>query len=115
MSRVNNLIANLNTFLSTNNRNAVKNTIGDSTNNHRTLTVNQVIRYLRQTKRYKFASQIEAVYNRMKDDVQYYRMLTDSSRSDAIDINEFINVVDYYLENDNSMSRKLGNVISKVG
>lgn len=66
----------------------VKTSIGDSTNNNRTLTVGQVARYLRNVSRKtRLATSITRIHSLFREDIQRAR---NNSRTDAIDINEFI-------------------------
>lgn len=73
---------------------SVKMYIGDSTFNNRTLTVNQVIRYLTiSTRNRKFnalGNNLQTAYNSLLPLINEVRSIT-KSRTDAIDINEFIN------------------------
>jgi hypothetical protein len=65
--------------------------IGDSINNNRTLTVGQVIRYLTESssrKNVRLGKSLESVYEILKDDIRDFRF---NNRTDALDINEFIN------------------------
>lgn len=69
----------------------VKLTIGDSINNNRTLTVGQVTRYLLAAggrRNVALGRSLQSVYNILKADIKNSRF---NSRTDAIDINEFIN------------------------
>ena len=69
----------------------VKLTIGDSINNNRTLTVGQVVRFLdssRSRKNLKLGTSLQSVYELLRDDIKSNRI---NLRTDAIDINEFLN------------------------
>lgn len=69
----------------------VKAAIGDSINNHRALTVNQVIRYLntrRSRQLRNLGIELSATYNLLRGDIVSSRH---NLRTDAIDINEFVN------------------------
>lgn len=74
-------------------RDSVKLVLGDSINNNRTLTVSQVIRFL-TTRRKKglksLGTNLESVYGTLKPLILRRRGL-ETYRTDAIDINEFIN------------------------
>lgn len=93
VNAVTNTVNNLNTV-------AVKESLGDSTNNNRTLSVRQLIRFLSATRgrnagrNRALASDIETVYNRLRSEITYVRSLT-NSRTDAVDIQEFITELDY--------------------
>jgi len=68
----------------------VKSIIGDSTNNHRTLTVNQVVRFLINsdaTRNVGLGRKLRSVYSLIRNDIKNSRV---NSRTDAIDINEFL-------------------------
>lgn len=69
----------------------VKLTIGDSINNNRTLTVTQVIRYLScagNRRDLRLGVSLQYVFELLKYDIKNSRL---NYRTDAIDINEFIN------------------------
>ena len=69
----------------------VKLAIGDSTNNNRTLTVKQVVRFLtsnRNRRLKRLGNSLLAVNNIIGNDVFNSR---NNNRTDALDINEFIN------------------------
>lgn len=83
----------LNNVLSTVGRNDVKERIGDSVNNNRTLTVSQVIRFLegsRSAKNKRLGQSLLSVYNIIGTDAVSSR---NNNRVDALDINEFL---DFY-------------------
>lgn len=90
MSKYNNFYNSLVGVVGNLNTNSVKERLGDSTHNHRTLTVNQVVRFL-NTKRTKglknLGNSLQNVYEILKEDIIANRL---SRRTDAIDINEFI-------------------------
>ena len=83
----------LQTVLSNKDRDAIKRTIGDSINNNRSLTVNQVIRFLTRrgasSSQKRLGKQLANVYGILREDIQVRRSLF-NSRNDALDINEFI-------------------------
>ena len=92
---------------------AVKNRIGDSINNNRTLSVNQVVRFLDQhnNKNAKvLAQQIINAYEVLKYDMKNRR-----SRTDAIDINEFIKSYRIVVMNGRCQRNAVGKAVSKVG
>lgn len=69
----------------------VKTIIGDSINNNRTLTVGQVVRFLTSTGSTTFTNlgiSLENIFNITKVDIKNNRK---NLRTDAIDINEFLN------------------------
>jgi len=75
------------------NRNSVKNILGDSMFNNRTLTVNQVIRYLTEhvtTQQLNVLGvNLSQAYRSLRPLILQGRSVT-RNRTDAIDINEFI-------------------------
>lgn len=82
-----NLVTVLNRYDTTD----IKVAIGDSTNNHRTVTVNQVIRFLgtrRNATLKALGLDLTVAYEAIRDDILATRSYT--SRTDALDINEFI-------------------------
>ena len=71
--------------------NDIKIALGDSTNNHRTLTVNQVIRYLESRRNVGLKTlgvNLEIAFDLLRTDILTIR---DNYRTDAVDINEFFN------------------------
>ena len=69
----------------------IKTAIGDSTNNHRTATVSQVIRFLATRKSddlRDLGNNLSLAYETLRDDLAITR--EDTNRSDAFDINEFV-------------------------
>lgn len=81
---------NLRDIIKTLDTTEVKDTIGDSINNNRTLTVNQVIRYLvtrRNPKLKALGTQLSAVYYTIGKSALEMRY---NNRTDALDINELI-------------------------
>lgn len=69
----------------------VKLTLGDSINNNRTLTVGQVVRFLTSTRNRrltKIGTSLNNVFSIVRGDIKGSR---NNYRTDAIDINEFLN------------------------
>jgi len=69
----------------------VKLTIGDSINNNRTLTINQVARFLTGSRNRRFkllGNSLLAVKGILNEDLINSR---NNNRTDALDINEFLN------------------------
>jgi len=86
-----NFLDTLTTVVSSLDTSEVKSELGDSTNNHRVLTVSQVIRFLNQTGNRRLstlAKSLNTVYGLTRPNIKNTRS---EGRSDAIDINEFIN------------------------
>ena len=97
-------------------RNFVKETIGNSTSNNRTLTVNQVIRYLSSRRGVGLKSlggQLESVYGDILPLIIASRKRR-NRRTDSVDINEFINTFESRVINSKSSNfkRTIGRVIS---
>lgn len=83
----NNLISVLNRY----GTDDIKQAIGDSVNNNRTVTVRQVIRFLQTRRNATFkslAQDLDFAYDSLRQDILDHRV--DNSRTDAFDINEFI-------------------------
>lgn len=101
VSRTRSLVNNVQRMLNTFTTNYVKRTIGDSTFNHRTPTVSQVIRFLSRrnaTKQQRaLAKQLRTVYNTpiVKRYLKAGRESIFSNRTDAFDINELLLVVQF--------------------
>lgn len=76
------------------NRDGVKVSVGDSINNNRSLTVSQVVRFLTEVsanqERNILGVNLAAAYKRLRPLILQGRAVT-RNRTDAIDINEFIN------------------------
>lgn len=81
---------NLNITLEGLNTSEVKATIGDSINNNRVLTVGQLVRFLTNAGRTNkvLGSNLNIIYDLLRNDIVSSRL---NGRTDAIDINEFIN------------------------
>lgn len=106
-------VADLRSELKGNNLVHAKEMIGDSTNNKRTLTVNQLIRYLslgevRGDK--KLARQLKAVQDVLVKPIQVNRY----NRTDAIDITEFVNAYRQLVMNQPVLRRNVASRLSKV-
>ena len=112
MTKVESFVNRLTLVLEIHNRDSIKSIIGDSTNNNRTLTVNQVIRFLNKNGYRKLAAEINALYFRLNNEIRDFRNTT-SSRTDAIDVNEFLTVVEC-VGYSTSMTRSLAQVLSKA-
>lgn len=86
-----NFFNQLNTVVNSLDTTDVKLTIGDSINNNRSLTVNQVIRFLLSSnvqQEIELGLSLQSVYGLIKADLLSSRI---NNRTDALDINEFIN------------------------
>lgn len=96
------------------NTKSVKELLGDSVNNNRTLTVNQLIRFLTLAKDTTFANQISAVNEIIEPLVMEHRFITGSKRTDAIDYNEFVSVYRTEVMNNRNHRKVIGRALSKV-
>jgi hypothetical protein len=93
--------------------NDVKDTIGDSTNNNRTLTVRQVIRFLSSSNNPRFRSlgkRLAEVYGLLRPVVTSVRS---SGRTDAVDINELLSVFEEEVisAKNSSLRRSIGHIV----
>lgn len=92
MAKYSQFLTDLQGVLTAVGRNDLKASIGDSTNNNRTATVSQVIRFLTRTgatrKQRILGKNLNIAYGIIRTNVVANRFL--NFRSDAIDINEFI-------------------------
>lgn len=88
------------------NSQSVKDLIGDSTNNNRTVTVNQVVRYLDRTGKRRLSRQLNQVHLNFLIGIKGHR----GNRTDAVDIEEFVK---YYRLNvmNNKTLRKYASTI----
>jgi len=92
----------------------VKIAIDDSTRNNRSLSVNQVLRYLRskpQSRRsIRLANKIERVYTVLKSEVINDRKRS-TKRTDAIELNELIATYRATVMDDGKKRRTIGRVV----
>lgn len=91
MNKSQQFIKALRDILAATTRDEIKFSIGDSTDNNRTLSVNQLIRYLRglaMPSHKLLASDLELVYSSLRPVITGARAAS-RRRTDAIDINEF--------------------------
>jgi len=79
----------------------VKEIIGDSVDNNRTVTVNQTIRYLEQVGKRKLANNLRVTYSLLQEHIKAHR----DARTDAIDLNEFVTTYRSYVM-DNRLFRR---------
>jgi len=82
---------NVNSILNMTNKNQIKTTIGDSTNNHRTVSVVQFIRFLEAIGEDVLATQTTLAYNNLYEVLQDQRDYRGVVRRDGFDITEFLN------------------------
>lgn len=110
MSKVVMFLTELNDVVNELNTSVVKEVIGDSINNNRTLTVSQVIRYLtsrRKSKMKVLGSKLVVAYAVLRAEITSNRP---NFRTDAVDINEFLTELEFtsITENGASLRRSLG-------
>jgi hypothetical protein len=94
-------------------KNIVKEVIGDSTENNRTLTVNQVIRYLEANQirgGTRKAVRLRNVYSVLRDNILEDRQLS-TKRTDAIDINELVATYRAIVMDDGKKRIKIGHAV----
>lgn len=91
----------------------IKKLIGDSTNNNRTLTVSQTVRYLNKVGLRKLAYAVETSTNILESQILRRR----ENRTDAIDLNELVSTYRTVVMNGRSdiYRRRIGNAVAKVG
>lgn len=87
---INQVVATVNEVTST----GVKSTVGNSTDNNRTASVAQTIRFLRQSvTNWTLGSDLSRVYRTLRNQGAFRKLRRNNSRTDAIDINELLTVV----------------------
>lgn len=109
-ARYSTFITDLQGVVETYGTNAIKTSIGDSVNNNRTVTVNQLIRFLstrRKPKLRLLGQQLETLYSNplIRAGVSDVRFLTD--RTDAIDLNEFVAAYSNVVLNGTTAARRI--------
>lgn len=85
------LVNSINNVIATFGTNEIKLAIGDSINNHRVLTVNQLIRFLGTRRKASYVNLGKALvkaYNANRGSISTARSVNGLVRTDAIDINE---------------------------
>jgi len=95
-----NFFERLNLVVSSLDRNQVKTFIGDSVNNNRTLTIGQVVRFLTNSKAKDFTNlgkSLSSLNNLLGSSIKNTR---NNYRTDALDINEFLNFYQTSVIND---------------
>lgn len=89
----------------------IKNTVGDSLNNHRVPSVNQVIRYLTRenssTRQYAVGAALRRIYGITRSALRGSRT---NGRTDALDINEFARKI-AYVTTSTGANRKVKSVL----
>lgn len=99
-------IQKLENVISLSERDEVKEVIGDSTNNNRTLSVTQVIRYLDQIGEFRLSEQLDNAYTVLYDQLWEDRAARGVTRNDVFDINEFFATYNNFVIAKNTDIRK---------
>lgn len=86
----------------------VKQVIGDSVNNNRTLTVSQTIRFLETNGQKALANQLRKVNTVLEPRIRNSRQ-----RTDAVDISEFVSTYRQLVMNNKELRRDIGNVLKR--
>ena len=94
---------------------SIKVNVGDSTNNNRVPSVRQVIRFL-NTSLFgaSLGADLEATYTTLQKKKLFKKLRRTNSRTDAVDINEFLTVVNKYVVKNPSLKATLGRNILSV-
>jgi len=103
------LIAELRAVARGNCAKKIKRLLGDSTNNNRTLTVSQVIRFLETNKLGRMANIVRGAYIVLEPNI-----IKGRRRTDAIDISELVNTYRVQAMDGRKLRRELGRVYSRV-
>lgn len=94
---------------------SVKTNIGDSTGNNRVPSVRQVIRFLSNSAYNQFlASDLEVTYTALQNKKLFKKFRRNNSRTDAVDINEFVAVLNKYVIKNSTLTSVLGRNIYSV-
>jgi len=103
-------IEGLNVVLGNVSNDRIKFVIGDSISNNRVPTVSQVIRFLTRSgasrKQRLIGKQLSGVYELLRQDIQISRAYS-NARTDAIDINELLNVYENLVLNGPTSFRRV--------
>jgi len=94
---------------------SIKRNVGDSTNNNRTITVNQAIRYFKNTGRHDSAFKLEAVKNILEQAALTQRRKRGTNRTDALDLSELVTTYRTVVMEGKKFRRQIGTAVSKVG
>lgn len=88
----------------------IKKVIGDSTNNKRTVTVLQTIRYMEATGDELLAKELKVVLGVLENKILSRR----NRRTDAIDLTELTNTYREVVMNKAQLRREIGTALAKV-
>lgn len=113
------LIKNTNRYLKVFSKTYVKSVLGDSVENHRTLTVKQVIRFMTSVSAddnvRREGRKLENVYNIFQENRLFNKLRQRNNRQDAVDINELFRVYDKYVDNKPLLKQQISKTINKIG
>lgn len=118
-SNASELIRNTRRYLKVFSKNYVKSVIGDSINNNRTLSVNQVLRFMNRKNAAPVLREegrkLAVVYKVMLDNnIIQRRRARSSDRSDAFDINELFLDFAAKVDTDPKLKSKINRLMNKV-
>lgn len=91
----------------------IKSLIWDSTNNHRNVSVNQVIRYLGVYSPL-LSLKLSKTYSFLLSKGFMKKVRRRKSRTDAYDITEFFTVMDRYVLNDSTVKGQVSKLINQI-
>ena len=86
----------------------VKQVIGDSTNNNRTLTVSQTVRFLETNGQKALANQLKRVNSVLEPHIRANRV-----RTDAVDISEFVSTYRTLVMNRRELRTNVSNALKR--
>lgn len=92
----------------------IKEYLGDSTINHRVATVRQTIRYLEQTTLTDLPVKLETVYNFLLKKGLFNKARRRNNRTDAYDINEFLYVMNRFVNKDPALKGQVSKILNNV-
>lgn len=87
-------------------KNDIKRKLGHSTNNNRTLSVNQAISHLKRNHNMYLGVQLESVYRILKPKIK-----TKRTRTDAIDLSELVSTYRTVVMNKRKLRRQIGSIL----
>jgi hypothetical protein len=115
MTKIENFVSDVLEVVQNYGNTAIRKSLKDSTNRNRVVSVNQVIRFLKSRRNPAYrnlATKLDAVYiSTVRQTAVNLRLLNGSARTDAVDLNEFVNAIDYRLTWDSTFSRTVANVL----
>jgi len=115
MTKTDTFVNQVTNVTSTLSRNYTKQLILDSTNNNRTLSVNQVVRYLNDSffpEDLTLAANIATVKNFLLKNKLLQRVRRNNNRTDAYDVTEFLTALNRYDVRNPSRKSVVGRLIN---